>query len=68
MVNLLDKRHKVCYTTYYKVSVMNQCKPVYIYTTMTGNEEQDTAFFKRLDETGIRWRGGGRNALMVVWR
>jgi hypothetical protein len=47
---------------------MNQYKPVYIYTTMTGNEEQDTAFFKRLDETGIRWRGGKRPSEYTGWR
>lgn len=43
-------------------------KPIYLYTTLTGNEEQDIAFFKRLDETGIRWRCGELPSEYTRWR
>lgn len=43
-------------------------KPIYFYTTLTGNEEQDTAFFKRLDTTGIRWRCGELPSEYTEWR
>jgi len=43
-------------------------KPIHFYTTTTGNEEQDTAFFKRLDKTGIRCRAGELPSEYIGWR